>query len=246
MTYHYTGSISSAGQSSPSKFKSILSRTPLFDARDIRITTGSSNWSLVNAKTVTTSGITVSFYSIHSWYTVSTGHPQWIMDNVLTPGGAYYDDSPNIIIAGDFNSTVGVDKPNRPNVLSDTLLTVLDHTWDDLGVDVDANYTALLGSPDNPDYGLIDHILVTPNFTATDGAIIELNPALSDHKPVWAELELAEIPEPSTMTLSTICVAILCLLKHRRRQRSRCRLNKPVRGVRRSCPLAGMRIGATH
>ena len=39
--------------------------------------------------------------------------------------------------------------------------------------------------------GVIDHIMYNPNkVKAIDGAIIEMKNPLSDHKPVWALLEL--------------------------------------------------------
>jgi hypothetical protein len=41
---------------------------------------------------------------------------------------------------------------------------------------------------------VIDHILIGPKskFVATEGGIIELEKPLSDHKPVWAALEIKE------------------------------------------------------
>lgn len=67
-------------------------------------------------------------------------------------------------------------------------------TWVDLKFDVEQHFT--LDTTDRNSlklYGVIDHILIgsKSKLKATRGGIIELEKPLSDHKPVWAELEIA-------------------------------------------------------
>jgi maltose 6'-phosphate phosphatase len=62
-------------------------------------------------------------------------------------------------------------------------------TWNDLKIDVSKEFTYNAQDP-KKSLGVIDHILynTASGATATDGAIIELDQPLSDHKPIWAEL----------------------------------------------------------
>ena len=63
-------------------------------------------------------------------------------------------------------------------------------SWTDLGIDVSRldTWNALDRSKIE---GVIDHIMYNPShIAAIDGQIIEMKNPLSDHKPVWAMLEL--------------------------------------------------------
>ncbi len=63
-------------------------------------------------------------------------------------------------------------------------------TWNDLEIDVSKKSTYNAQNPKN-NLGVIDHILYNhlSGAQATDGGIIELKKPLSDHKPIWAEIE---------------------------------------------------------
>ena len=68
----------------------------------------------------------------------------------------------------------------------------LDVSWRDLGIDISKRNTSRLFKPETERVGhVIDHIMYDPSkVRPIDGDIIELDKALSDHKPVWAHLEL--------------------------------------------------------
>ncbi len=61
-----------------------------------------------------------------------------------------------------------------------------------LGMDLSQRNTARIFKPEEERQGhVIDHIMYNPQrMEALDGGIIELETPLSDHKPVWALLEL--------------------------------------------------------
>lgn len=63
------------------------------------------------------------------------------------------------------------------------------HTWKDLKIDVSKEFTYNALDP-RKNHGVIDHILynTASGAKATEGAIIELDQPLSDHKPIWAEI----------------------------------------------------------
>jgi len=62
-------------------------------------------------------------------------------------------------------------------------------TWNDLKIDVSKEFTYNAQDP-TKNLGVIDHILynTSAGAKATDGAIIELEDPLSDHKPIWAQI----------------------------------------------------------
>ena len=69
----------------------------------------------------------------------------------------------------------------------------LDVSWKDLGINVGQLSTMVRESnADNKEGGhVIDHIMFNPEkVKVLDGQIIEMDKPLSDHKPVWALLQI--------------------------------------------------------
>jgi exonuclease III len=62
-------------------------------------------------------------------------------------------------------------------------------TWKGLKIDVSKEFT-YNALDTTKKHGVIDHIFYSTKSKAkvTEGGIIELKKALSDHKPVWAEI----------------------------------------------------------
>jgi endonuclease/exonuclease/phosphatase family metal-dependent hydrolase len=92
---------------------------------------------------------------------------------------------------GDFNFVPS--NPDSPNLYHEMFVGIgLDLSLKDLGMDLSQRYTARIFKPEEERPGhVIDHIMYNPEeMKALDGGIIELEIPLSDHKPVWAQLEL--------------------------------------------------------
>jgi maltose 6'-phosphate phosphatase len=171
----------------PNKFKSILSRTPLADTREYHFGDG---WSAVAART-TVRGVELSIYSLHTGGR-HEGHQSQLARKIFPA-----DKSDNVIMMGDFNSVVGTPREKRNAADMKSLLDAgMRPTWTDLKIDVDKHWTLDTLEPESSlaRYGVIDHILIGPKskLVAMKGSIIELEKPLSDHKPIWAALEIKE------------------------------------------------------
>jgi maltose 6'-phosphate phosphatase len=204
MDYTYVGKISSANHKD--KFKSILSRTPLFNPHEIEI--NAEGWapaSMVGAETKI-QGKIILVYSLH------------------IPGRPYFSDTANgsasefianqvlpkirnerFLIMGDFNNHIG-----------DTPLNLLEekgmrNAWNDLDIDVQQKSTHQ-HIETGTESGVIDHIYYNTKMMAKiyDGGIImnAKNPQdedksmpnyrvewekygkpLSDHRPIWVAIK---------------------------------------------------------
>jgi maltose 6'-phosphate phosphatase len=179
MKYVYLGKISSANHKD--KYKSILSRTPLTNENEVSLL-GEHAWNPASAVYADTEirGIKLRFYSLHVCQARNLkSHIDRLLENHLSKVR-----NKNIILTGDFN-----DK------LESAALTRLQDAgfqacWKDLNMNLEKKFT---WNPNNPKSGLkegvIDHIFYkSKNAKATKAEIIELQPPLSDHKPVWAEI----------------------------------------------------------
>ena len=182
MKHTYVGKISSANHKD--KYKSILSRTPLQSTVEHDLTVQRSrSWNPASVVRAVTQieGIPVSFYSLHicrSTDSHKTGHAYRLVNEVLSK-----DKTDRIILLGDFNNEMG-----------DHALQVIEKagmraTWEDLKIDVSKEFTYNALNP-KKNHGVIDHIFYSAQSKSkvTEGGIIELKKALSDHKPVWAEI----------------------------------------------------------
>ena len=182
MKHTYVGKISSANHKD--KYKSILSRTPLQSTVEHELTVQRKrSWNPASVVQAITQieGIPISFYSLHicrSTDSDKTGHAYRLAYEILPK-----DKTNRIIVLGDFNNEMG------DNALEKIENAGMRATWGDLKIDVSKEFTYnALDSKKN--LGVIDHIFYSTKSKAkvADGGIIELKKALSDHKPVWAEI----------------------------------------------------------
>jgi maltose 6'-phosphate phosphatase len=181
MKYTYVGKISSANHKD--KYKSILSRKPLQSTVEHELTVQRKrSWnpaSVVQAVTQI-NGIPISFYSLHicrSSDSDKMGHAYRLANEILPK-----DKTDRIIVLGDFNNEMGDHALNKIEQAG------MRATWEDLKIDVSKEFTYNALDP-TKNHGVIDHIFYSTKSKAevTEGGIIELKKALSDHKPVWAE-----------------------------------------------------------
>jgi endonuclease/exonuclease/phosphatase family metal-dependent hydrolase len=188
MSFSYVGKISSANHKD--KYKSILSRTPLQDTVEHELSVERRrSWNPASAVRVVTKidGIPIAIYSLHicrSTDSDKTGHAYRLAKEVLPE-----EKMDRVIVLGDFNNNMG-----------DTAMKMLEAsglrpTWKDLKVDVSKEFTYNALKPEQPNAGVIDHILYSklPGTKVIDGGIIELKKLLSDHKPVWAEITFPQV-----------------------------------------------------
>jgi len=182
MKHTYVGKISSANHKD--KYKSILSRTPLQSTVEHDLTVQRKrSWnpaSVVQAITQK-NGIPISFYSLHicrSTDSHKTGHVYRLANEILAK-----DKTDRIIVLGDFNNEMG------DHALKKIEQAGMRATWEDLKIDLSKEFTYNALDP-TKNHGVIDHIFYSTKSKAvvTEGGIIELKKALSDHKPVWAEI----------------------------------------------------------
>ena len=182
MKHTYLGKISSANHMD--KYKSILSRTPLQSKVEHDLTVQRKRlWNPASVVQAITQidGIPISFYSLHicrSTDSHDTGHAYRLANEVLPK-----DKTDRIIVLGDFNNEMG------DSALQKIEQTGMRATWEDLKIDVSNEFTYNALDPKKK-HGVIDHIFYSTKSKAevTEGGIIELKKALSDHKPVWAEI----------------------------------------------------------
>jgi exonuclease III len=95
------------------------------------------------------------------------------------------------VVAGDFNFIPS--NAENKNIYHEMFMEMgLDVTWKELGADCTKlnTYNALV--PEDTGSGeVIDHIMYNPKkMKVLEGQIIEMEKPLSDHKPVWALLQL--------------------------------------------------------
>jgi maltose 6'-phosphate phosphatase len=182
MKHTYVGKISSANHKD--KYKSILSRTPLEATVEHELSVERRrSWNPASVVSAVTQidGIPIAFYSLHicrSTDSHDTGHAYRLANEVLPK-----DKTDRIIVLGDFNNEMG------DSALQKIEQTGMRATWEDLKIDVSNEFTYNALDPKKK-HGVIDHIFYSTKSKAevTEGGIIELKKALSDHKPVWAEI----------------------------------------------------------
>jgi maltose 6'-phosphate phosphatase len=188
MEYVFVGSVSSSGHKD--KYKSLLSRMPLKDTREIRLRGIGWNPATAVRAVITVAGKDVAVYSLHICHRdvkkdengrVPT-HSQSLADFIRTE-----EKSPYVIAMGDYNSQIG--QPAL-EVLEDVGMRA---TWRDLSLDLGNLRTGDNFEPSD-NWGVIDHIFYnrSSGLKTVDGGIIELEKPLSDHKPIWAELSFPE------------------------------------------------------
>lgn len=200
MNYSYVGKISSANHKD--KFKSILSRTPLFNQHEIEI--NANGWkpaSIVGAET-NIKNTNILIYSVHIPGTNdATGSASEFIANQIIPKIK----NDRFIIMGDFNNHIG-DAPL--NLIENKGMR---NVWNDLNIDVQQISTHK-NIERGIESGVIDHIYYNSKILPQvyDGGIIinDKNPKeeektmqrgrsewkkygkpLSDHRPIWAAIK---------------------------------------------------------
>jgi len=203
MDYAYVGKISSANHED--KFKSILSRTPLFNLHEIEI--NAQGWgpaSMVGAETKI-KGTNLLVYSLHIpgrpyFSDTATGSASEFIANTVLPEIK----NKRFVIMGDFNNHLG----DAPLHLLEA--SGMRSTWTDLNIDVKQKSTHQ-HIETGTESGVIDHIYYNTTMDAQvlDGGIItdannppneektmsrykaeweKYNKPLSDHRPIWAAI----------------------------------------------------------
>ena len=214
MNYAYVGAISSADHKD--KHKSILCRTPIGNFREFEINAkGWSPASVVCADTIIR-GVPLTVLSTHI-----PGRP-YVTDNaegsaaeVLVKSVFPQITANNLVLMGDLNNIVGDEALKRIESLS------LRSTWGDLDIDT-KRLSTHKHIESGTESGVIDHIYFkAKGAKAVDGGVIynAFNPPdehkqmpryrsdwrqygkpLSDHRPIWASLELPrEASEATTL-----------------------------------------------
>jgi len=178
MQYSFVGKISSANHKN--KYKTILSRTPLKGTEEHKLTGRGWNPASVVRAVTQIDGVSFAFYSLHICKSgANDGHAFSLATKILPR-----ESTERVIVVGDYNNRLG-----------DAAIKTIEGagfkpTWNDLEIDVSKKSTYNAQNPKN-NLGVIDHILYNhlSGAQATDGGIIETKKPLSDHKPIWAEIE---------------------------------------------------------
>ena len=183
------GKYSTAGH--VDKYKSIASRTPLYDYEEVLM--ADTLHTATRAKT-RVNGTEICLYSVHfpfGW------RDQAHIDETTNKVATFVDylkqrqKDEMAVVLGDFNFIPSNEESK--NMYHEMFLEIgLEDTWKELGIDcrVSSTHNALV--PEDKGNGhVIDHIMYNPGkMRVLDGNIIEMEKPLSDHKPVWALLQV--------------------------------------------------------
>lgn len=173
------------------KFKTIASKTSLFDMEEILM----ADTLHTVTKAMTKIGEKMlGIYSVHFPY---GWRDQAHIDETTGKVTAFInylkvlpnDEIP--VVMGDFNFIpTNADKENMYHEMFKSI--GFQTSWKDLGIDCAKRNTNNPFNPENESSGkVIDHVMYkTTQINAIDGEIIEMEKPLSDHKPVWAKLQL--------------------------------------------------------
>lgn len=181
------GRHSTAGHAN--KYKSIASRTPLDYYEEVLM--ADTLHTATRARTKV-GGQDLVIYAIHfpfGW------RDQAHIDETNHKVRTFYDylaarqDRETAILLGDFNFVPS--RPGHPSPYHEWLRAIgLDVCWSDLDLDIMTTHTCSTFEPSHQGSGrVIDHVVYDPKrLRAVEGGIVELDPPLSDHKPVWVAL----------------------------------------------------------
>jgi len=189
LNYIAVGKYSTAGH--VDKYKTIVSRTPLYDLEEVLM--ADTLHTATNAKTKI-NNFEFSIYAVHfpfGW------RDQAHIDETTHKIATFIEylrlrqSNETAIVAGDFNFIPS--SPEKKNMYHEMFLeTGMDVTWKKLGVDCTKQNTWNALNPEDEGNGeVIDHIMYPPErMKVIEGQIIEMEKPLSDHKPVWATLQI--------------------------------------------------------
>lgn len=183
------GNYSTAGHED--KYKTIASRTPLTDFEEVLMADTLHTATRVKTKINETE---FAVYAVHfpfGWR--DQAHIDETTNKVQTFVN-YLKERQNdelAIVAGDFNFIPT--NADSINFYHQMFMNIgLDVSWKELGIDCTVHNTFNALVPEDMGSGeVIDHVMYNPEkMKAIDGEIIEWEKHLSDHKPVWALLEV--------------------------------------------------------
>jgi maltose 6'-phosphate phosphatase len=189
MDHVVVGKYSTAGHED--KYKTIASRTPLYGYEEILM--ADTLHTVTKAKTKI-DDLEVEIHAVHfpfGW------RDQAHIDETTNKIQTYVNHVKNhstgtfAVLMGDFNFIPSnADSLNNYHELFRNIGYELH--WKDLGIDSRKINTFNAMMPEDEGNGdVIDHIMYSPEKAkAVDGGILELERPLSDHKPVWALLEI--------------------------------------------------------
>ncbi len=189
MEHVVVGKYSTAGHND--KYKTIASKTPLFGYEEI--------WMADTLHTVTKAMTIIGDMEveIHAVHFPFGWRDQAHIDETTNKIQTYVDHVRNhsnetvAVLMGDFNFIPSnTDSVNNYHELFREI--GFDLHWMDLGIDSrKINTFNALVPADEGNGDVIDHVMYAPEKAkAVDGGILELEKPLSDHKPVWALLEI--------------------------------------------------------
>jgi endonuclease/exonuclease/phosphatase family metal-dependent hydrolase len=189
MDHVVVGKYSTAGHTD--KYKTIASKTPLYGYEEILM---ADTLHTVTRAVTRIEGRPIAIYSVHfpkGW------RDQAHIDETTGKVNAFISHlkerpaEETVVVMGDFNFVPSNSDSN--SMYHEMFIDIgLDVSWRDLAIDVTTRNTSRIFKPEAERIDrVIDHILYDPKMVkAVDGEIVELAEPLSDHKPVWAQLEL--------------------------------------------------------
>jgi exonuclease III len=183
------GKYSTAGH--VDKYKTIASRTPLYNFEEVLM--ADTLHTATKAKTKI-DGNEISIYAVHfpfGWR--DQAHIDETTNKIATLV-EYLKKKQNdeiTVVAGDFNF-IPTNADSTSRYYEMFLSLGMDAIWKSLGIDCTKQNTYNALKPEDQGSGeVIDHIIYnTSKMKVLDGQIMELEKPLSDHKPVWALLQL--------------------------------------------------------
>lgn len=189
LQYFIVGKYSTAGHDD--KYKTIASKTPLYGYEEVLMADTLHTATKVKTKI---NNSEFSVYAVHfpfGWR--DQDHIDETTNKIVTfiKHLKKHQKDEIAVVAGDFNFIPS--NSEKKNIYYEMFVeSGMDISWKELGVDCTTRntYNALVPE-DNGNCEVIDHIIYdTGKMKILDGEIIEMEKPLSDHKPVWALLQL--------------------------------------------------------
>jgi len=183
------GKYSTAGHED--KYKTIASRTPLYDYEEVLMADTLHTATRAKVKINDTEFVIYSVHFPFGWR--DQAHIDETTNKVQSLI-TYLKERQNkelAVVAGDFNFIpINADSVNPYHKMFIDI--GLEVSWKELGIDcTKLNTYNALKPEDNGSGNVIDHVMYNPEkMKAVDGNILEMDKHLSDHKPVWALLEV--------------------------------------------------------
>ncbi|WP_181938030.1 MULTISPECIES: endonuclease/exonuclease/phosphatase family protein [unclassified Arenibacter] len=183
------GKYSTAGHKD--KYKTIASRTPLSNYEEVLM---ADTLHTATRATTMVKGKEITLYSVHfpfGWR--DQAHIDETTNKIATFVNYLREKQSDetSLVMGDFNFVLSTNDYVSPYYEMFVELGMVS-SWRDLGIDVTGLGTMVKFKPESkPAGGVIDHIIYPTNkVKAINGQIMEMEKPLSDHKPVWALLEI--------------------------------------------------------